>query len=80
MNKMTQALEDHSGRDANSVEGDIQIEDEEVELDLERAQTVEDPIQDFFSRSEVEAVKTAETENSKSHRNALVSAGLVKDH
>lgn len=78
MDPWTKALEDHDGKDANNVDEDIEIKDEELELLHELVQTKEDPIQEFFTHVEVQAKITVEKEKSTSHCNGPVLAELVK--
>lgn len=54
MNACTNVLEDGGGQYAANVDEDINPEDEELELDRNRAQTAEYLIQDFVTRLEVQ--------------------------
>lgn len=48
------------GKDSNNVHEGISIEDEELDLDRDRAQMTEYPTQDFFTRLKVQDTLAAE--------------------
>lgn len=55
----------------------VRLEDEELKLDCEGAQTMEDPDQKFVTLSEVQAIIPAEMEKSTFHRSGAVFLGLL---
>lgn len=57
----------------------IEVEDEQLDLDRERAQSTLDPTEDFVIRLEVQAIMTTRIEKSASHHDAPVLAELAKD-
>lgn len=59
----TQALEDYFDPQ-NVNEGNIDLEEEEIELECGRAQTTEDMTEEFVTQVEVQAISTKEVKKS----------------
>lgn len=78
MDALMQALEDHDSKEANNLDKDIDIEDEESELVWEQAQTTEYPTQYLVIRSALQDMIAAQNKKLTSHSNASVLAGLVE--
>lgn len=66
--------------DLDSVDEDIEVEDEELELDVERDQISEEPIQDFVTDAELQAINADKMEKSPSQRNATAFPGPLNDN
>lgn len=72
----TQALEDHGGEDANNVDEDIEIGEEEHELDCARDQTREDLTQNSATSSDLEPLFAAGMEKNTSHHLLLLAEAV----
>lgn len=68
METCCQALEDRDRDDANILDEDIEIGDEELQHKREQAETVEDPTQYIFICSKVQAMIVAEMRKSVSQK------------
>lgn len=79
MDAWTQALEYSEGEDAEKKDEDFWIEEGELELDLERAQVMEDTTQELVTRSVGQDLISAEMERWTSHCNAFLLAELLED-
>lgn len=79
MDEWTQALKDPDAEYADNVDGGVETEEKESELDRERSQTTNYRTQGFVIRFVVQHMKAVEMETSKFHSNDPLLAGLVKD-
>lgn len=76
---MDAGSDDHDSEDAETVDEDIEIENEGSELCSERAQTTRYLLQDIVTNSEVEDMIATEIEKSTSLCNAPVLVGVVEE-
>lgn len=76
---MRYALEDCDHKDVKTEDGDTVIENEELQLNCNRSQTMEDPTRDFVTDLEVQAIIGAGMGKSTFHRNGSALAKLVHE-
>lgn len=69
-------MKGHEGRNADNVDEANEIEDEKLDLDLERVQKLDYPTPDFVSSFEVQNMIPSGKEKLASHCNDPVRAGL----
>lgn len=72
MDAWTEVLEDCDRKEADEIDEDIRIEDENLELDRDRAETTAYPAQNFFTHLEVQLLVAADMEQLTSYPTASV--------